>query len=83
MIIYLCNTYKTFKKPFLSTKRMKMKASDSCLVVERMIQQGEISPSELESLLHSLTEQQLITTAGHKSLLELATKINSDRLLPP
>lgn len=60
-----------------------MKASDSCLVVERMIQQGEISPSELESLLHSLTEQQLITTAGHKSLLELATKINSDRLLPP
>ena len=60
-----------------------MDASDSYLVVERMIQQGEISLSELESLLHSLKEQQLITNAGHKSLFELAVTINSDSPLPP
>ena len=55
-----------------------MEPSDSYLVVERMIQRGEISLSELESLLYSLEEQQLITTAEQQSLLELVAKINSD-----
>ena len=55
-----------------------MEPSDSYLVVERMIQRGEISLSELESLLDSLEEQQLITTAEQQSLLELAAKIHSD-----
>ena len=55
-----------------------MEPSDSYLVVERMIQRGEISLSELESLLYSLEEQQLITAAEQRSLLELAAKINSD-----
>ena len=59
-----------------------MDTSDSYLVVERMIQHGQISVSELESLLHSLKEQQLITTVEHKSLLEPAAKINSDSPLP-
>jgi hypothetical protein len=60
-----------------------MDASDSYLVVERMIQQGQISVSELERLLHLLTEQQFITVVEQKSLLELAAKINSDSPLPP
>ena len=55
-----------------------MEPSDSYLVVEKMIQRGEISLSELESLLYSLEEQQLITTAEQQSLLELVAKINSD-----
>lgn len=59
-----------------------MGASDSYLVVEKMIQAGEISRSELESLLDSLEEQQLITTSEHKSLLELAWQINTDKSSP-
>lgn len=59
-----------------------MEPSDSYLVIERMIQQGEISLSELENLLYSLEEQQLITTAEQQSLLELAAKINSDSRTP-
>lgn len=55
-----------------------MEPSDSYLVVERMIQRGEISLSELERLLYSLEEQQLITAAEQQALLELAAKINSD-----
>ena len=55
-----------------------MEPSDSYLVVERMIQQGEISLSELLSLLCSLEDQQLITTAERQSLLELAARINTD-----
>jgi hypothetical protein len=60
-----------------------MDASDSYLVVERMIQEDEISPSELESLLVSLQEQQLITIAEHESLLALAGKANADKRSPP
>ena len=60
-----------------------MDASDSYLVVVSMIQQGEISVSELESLLHPLKEPHLITMVEHTSLLKLAAKINSDRPLPP
>ena len=59
-----------------------MEPSDSYLVVERMIQQGEISLSELENLLYSLEEQQLVTTAEQQSLLELAAKIHSDGPTP-
>jgi hypothetical protein len=55
-----------------------MEPSDSYLVVERIIQRGEISLSELESLLYSLEEQQLITAAEQQAPLELAAKINSD-----
>jgi hypothetical protein len=60
-----------------------MDASDSYLVLERMIQKGEVSLSELESLLDSLEEQQLITIAEHESLLALAGKVNTDNLSPP
>ena len=60
-----------------------MDASDSYLALERMIQKGEVSLSELESLLDSLEEQQLITIAEHESLLALAGKVNTDNLSPP
>jgi hypothetical protein len=60
-----------------------MDASDSYLVLERMIQKGEVSLSELETLLDSLEEQQLITIAEHKALLTLAGKVNSDNFSPP
>jgi hypothetical protein len=60
-----------------------MNASDSYLVVERMIQEGEISPSELENLLVSLQEQQLITIAEYQSLLALAGKANAEKRSPP
>jgi hypothetical protein len=60
-----------------------MDASDSYLVVERMIQEGEISPSELENLLVSFQEQQLITIAEHESLLALAIKANAEKRSPP
>jgi hypothetical protein len=51
-----------------------MEASDSYLVVERMIQRGEIMLSELERLLKTLQEQQLITPVEHAALLDLARK---------
>jgi hypothetical protein len=60
-----------------------MEASDSYLVVERMIRAGEFSLSELESLLESLKEQHLITTAEQELLLELAWKLNTNHPSPP
>jgi hypothetical protein len=59
-----------------------MGASDSYLVVERMIQTGEIALSELERLLDTLEEQRLITVAEHETLLELAWKVTSGKSPP-
>jgi hypothetical protein len=56
-----------------------MTFSDSYLVVEKMIHQGEIGMSELERLLDSLEEQQLITPAEHETLLELSQKVGAGR----
>jgi hypothetical protein len=64
-------------------KGTNMESSDSYLVVERMIRAGDIPLSELERLLDSLEEQQLITIAEHESLLELAWKIQIDHPSPP
>lgn len=55
-----------------------MEASDSYVVVERMIRAGEISLSEVETLLESLKEQGLISDVENEMLLELAWKINTD-----
>jgi hypothetical protein len=62
--------------------RLNMETSDSYLVVERMVRAGEIPLSELESLLNSLEEQDLISCAEHESLLKLAPKINTDNPSP-
>ena len=53
-----------------------MEASDSYWVVERLIRAGEVSLSELESLLESLKEQGMITSAENEALLELAWQIS-------
>ena len=60
-----------------------MDSSDSYLVIERMIQMGEVMLSELERLLDTLEEQNLITTAEHEALLELAWKLSIGRTPPP
>lgn len=60
-----------------------MEASDSYVVVARMIRAGDIPLAELERLLDSLEEQQLITTAEHESLLELGWSIQTDHPSPP
>lgn len=56
-----------------------METSDHYLVVERMIRLGEVLTSELEHLLDSLEEQDLITPAEHRKLLELAQGLKQDR----
>ena len=53
-----------------------MDNSDSYVVVERMIRQGEVAGSELERLLVVLEEQDQITVEEHKALLELAHGLN-------
>jgi len=53
-----------------------MDNSDSYLVVERMIRQGEVEGSELEHLLSALEEQEQITIEEHKALLQLAEGLN-------
>ncbi len=60
-----------------------MEHSDSYRVAEKLIRAGEISLSEVERLLDSLESQQLISTAEHETLLELAWKINTDHPSPP
>jgi hypothetical protein len=55
-----------------------METSDHYIVVERMIRLGEVLMSELEHLLHSLEEQELITLFEHKTLLDLARRLNGD-----
>jgi hypothetical protein len=64
-------------------KGTTMEASDSYLVVERMIRAGDIPLSELERLLDSLEEQQLITTDQHEILLELAWEVQTAHPSPP
>jgi hypothetical protein len=64
-------------------KGTTMEASDSYLVVERMIRAGDIPLSELERLLDSLEEQQLITTDQHEILLELAWEVQTPHPSPP
>jgi hypothetical protein len=64
-------------------KGTTMEASDSYLVVERMIRAGDIPLSELERLLESLEEQQLITTDQHEILLELAWEVQTAHPSPP
>jgi transposase len=54
-----------------------MDTSDSYLVVERMIRQGEVSGSELERLLVVLEQQDQITLEEHKALLELAEGLST------
>ena len=56
-----------------------MEASDSYLVMERMIRAGEIPLSKLESVLDSLQQQELITAAERESLLELAWLVQTDQ----
>ena len=57
--------------------------SDSYLVVEKMIHQGELVFSELERLLDVLEGQEHITPSEHRALLELAMKLNKDQLPSP
>jgi hypothetical protein len=56
-----------------------MKASDSFIVVERMIRHGELRWSELEHLLEILVGQEHITVEECRALLDLATKLNVDQ----
>ena len=46
--------------------------SDYYLVIEKMIRMGDVDELELEHLLKSLEERELITAAERQSLLELA-----------
>ena len=54
-----------------------MDASDSYLVVERIIHEGDIPLLEVERLLETLEDQQLITVEEHESLLGLARKMSA------
>lgn len=54
-----------------------MDASDSYLVVERMIHAGEVELSELDRLLNALEDQRQITPSEHESLLALARKLSA------
>lgn len=58
-----------------------MQTSDSYLVMERMIQSGEVLLSELERLLDLLEAQGMISKSEHQVLLELGWKINVDKTL--
>lgn len=60
-----------------------MEASDHYIVVERMIRVGEVLMSELEHLLDSLEAQELITSTEHKTLLDLARRLNGDEKPSP
>ncbi|HEY3474028.1 MAG TPA: hypothetical protein VGK56_05415 [Anaerolineales bacterium] len=53
-----------------------METSDSYIVLERMIRQGEIAISELEPLLDSLEDQGQISSEEHESLLKLARELD-------
>jgi hypothetical protein len=59
-----------------------MENSDHYIVVERMIRLGEVLMTELEHVLDSLEEQELITPSEHKTLLELARRFNKDQTPP-
>ena len=59
-----------------------METSDHYLVVERMIRQGEVSKSELEYLLKSLEEQERITPAEHRALLDIEEELIRDKASP-
>lgn len=59
-----------------------METSDHYLVVERMIRQGEVSKSELKHLLKSLEEQERITPAEHRALLEIEEELSRDKASP-
>jgi hypothetical protein len=63
-------------------REFPMTASDSYIVVEKMIRLGEIVMSELVSLLDTLQEQGLITPKEHKALLELAKRLNRENTPP-
>ena len=56
-----------------------METSDSYIVVEKMIRLGEVLGSELERVLNSLEEQGLITESEHRTLLELAERLITDK----
>ncbi len=51
---------------------MDTERSDSYLVVERMIREGNVTSFELADLLTTLENQGLITASEHSALLELA-----------
>lgn len=53
---------------------MDTDASDSCLVVERMIHDGNVTALELADLLATLENQGLISAQEHATLLELAVE---------
>jgi hypothetical protein len=55
----------------------QMERTDSYIVVDRMIRQGEINGSELENLLEALVKQEQITPAERQALLKLAVGINA------
>lgn len=54
-----------------------MERTDSYIVVDRMIRQGEINGSELENLLEALLKKEQITPAERQALLKLAVGINA------
>jgi hypothetical protein len=55
-----------------------METSDHYIVIERMIRLGEVLISELEHVLDSLEQQEMITRSEHQTLLELARRANID-----
>ena len=59
---------------------MDMEWSDSYLVVERMIQEGNVTALELADLLIALESQGLISAAEHAGLLELALEAKVEDL---
>jgi hypothetical protein len=54
-----------------------METSDHYIVVEKMIRQGDVLMSELEHVLNSLEEQELITPSEHQTLLKLAEALST------
>ena len=54
---------------------MDTNASDSYLVVERMLREGSVTALELQDLLVTLESQQLISAPEHAALLELAAGV--------
>ena len=74
--------YKYIQASVSIQREYLMGTSNSYLMVERMIQRGEIMLSELERLLDALEEERLITAVEHETLLELAWKVTTGKSPP-
>ncbi|HSL30336.1 MAG TPA: hypothetical protein VK900_14140 [Anaerolineales bacterium] len=61
---------------------MDTEYSDSYLVVERMIREGDVTALELGDLLATLESQRLISAQEHGALIELAAETKLKDISP-